>query len=48
MPEEQENKQYDTFIKSGLAIGFTDDQIDFLWEWINELAKQKALSGGLF
>jgi len=39
---------YDRFIKNGLAIGFTDDQIDFLWDWINEIARNKALAGGMF
>lgn len=28
--------EYDSFIKRGLAIGFTDDQIDFLEEYIFE------------
>jgi len=23
---------YDTFIRAGLSNGFTDDQIDFLWD----------------
>lgn len=26
---------YDIFIKRGLAVGFTDDQIDFLADWLN-------------
>lgn len=34
MKEEDKDKIYDTFIRSGLGAGFTDDQIDFLWEWI--------------
>ena len=25
---------YDRFIRNGMAVGFTDDQIDFLAEWI--------------
>ena len=28
------SQRYDKFIKNGLAVGFTDDQIDFLEEWI--------------
>ena len=48
MSKEEDNTAYDRFIKNGLAIGFTDDQIDFLWDWINEIARTKALSGGLF
>jgi hypothetical protein len=43
-----DNAIYDKFIRSGLAIGFTDDQIDFLWDWINKIAQLKALSGGMF
>ena len=43
-----DNAIYDKFIRSGLAIGFTDDQIDFLWDWINEIAKTKARTGGMF
>ena len=31
---------YDGFIKGGLAVGFTDDQIDFLWFVITNLPKQ--------
>ena len=27
--------KYDTFIRSGLAAGFTDDQIDWLWEHLS-------------
>jgi len=26
--------EYNSFIRSGLAAGFTDDQINFLEEWI--------------
>lgn len=36
------NDQYTNFIKGGLSVGFTDDQIDFLWEWINDIAVEKA------
>ena len=25
---------YTSFIKNGLNVGFTDDQIDFLWDFI--------------
>lgn len=28
---------YDTFIRNGLTIGFTDDQIDFLWDMFAEV-----------
>lgn len=27
---------YDRFIRTGLAAGFTDDQVDFLWDFIIE------------
>lgn len=27
---------YDKFVRQGLAIGFTDDQIEFIWDWILE------------
>ena len=30
--EKEIDETYDRFIKSGLAVGFTDDQIDFLWD----------------
>jgi hypothetical protein len=30
------NATYDRFIRSGLAAGFTDDQIDFLWSFLAE------------
>ncbi len=33
-PNEKSNADYDRFIKNGLNVGFTDDQIDFLEEWI--------------
>jgi len=26
---------YTAFIKGALAVGFTDAQADFLWEWIS-------------
>ena len=32
--KESRNKRYDLFIRSGLAVGFTDDQVDFLERWI--------------
>lgn len=28
-----DNEKYDSFIRGGLNSGFTDDQINFLWEW---------------
>lgn len=30
------NEKYDAFIKNGLASGFTDDQINFLWDWFGD------------
>lgn len=30
----EQQKLYDEFIKNGLASGFTDDQIDFMWEYV--------------
>ena len=29
-----ENERYDKFIRGGLHVGFTDDQVDFLEDWI--------------
>jgi hypothetical protein len=39
---EKDNELYNAFIKNGIASGFTDDQIDFLWEYINEIAELKV------
>lgn len=25
---------YNNFVKEGRNVGFTDDQIDFIWDWI--------------
>ena len=33
----KELNYYTLFIKSGLNIGFTDDQVDWLWYWIEKL-----------
>lgn len=33
---EYEKNLYDKFIRNGLNVGFTDDQIDFLWNFIME------------
>lgn len=38
-PEKEENRaktdeNYDSFIRGGLHVGFTDDQVDFLENWI--------------
>ena len=30
-------EQYNAFIKEGLSVGFTDDQIDFLEKWFDKL-----------
>lgn len=30
---------YDSFIRRGLNVGFTDDQIDFLWAEIIKIAQ---------
>lgn len=30
-------EQYNRFIKNGLFVGFTDDQIDFLQRWLEPL-----------
>jgi len=32
---EAEKVFYDRFVKNGLAVGFTDDQIDFLWDYLS-------------
>lgn len=26
--------KYDTFVRQALSAGFTDEQLDFLWEWL--------------
>jgi len=31
---EEQNELYSEFIKKGLSAGFTDDQINFMWEFI--------------
>ena len=31
---EQEQTIYDNFIRSALAAGFTDDQVNFLENWV--------------
>lgn len=36
--------EYTTFIKSGLNVGFTDDQIDFLAIWIEKIYELLANS----
>jgi len=41
MGKEEENEFYDGFIRNGLACGFTDDQINFLWDMYEDL-KQTA------
>lgn len=46
--EDSNQKLYDLFIRNGLAVGFTDDQIDFLWEYVNRVAQLKAVGGGMF
>jgi hypothetical protein len=28
--------KYTNFIKNGLQAGFTDDQINFLWDWFGD------------
>ena len=40
------NQLFNEFIKNGLAAGFTDAQINFLWEYVNRVAQIQALSGG--
>lgn len=35
----EEDKIYDAFIRSGLNVGFTDDQVDFLWKYIDVMIK---------
>ena len=32
----EEESEYSTFIKQALAVGFTDDQVDFLERWIRK------------
>jgi len=29
------SEKYDGFIRRGLFVGFTDEQINFLWDYIN-------------
>ena len=29
--------EYNEFIRKGLASGFTDDQVDFLWEYCRKV-----------
>jgi hypothetical protein len=36
MNNEEQQGLYDEFIKNGLNAGFTDDQINFMWEYIME------------
>lgn len=31
-------EHYDSFIRGALNVGFTDDQVDFLWNWIHAIA----------
>ena len=31
---DEQNHLYNLFIKNGLSAGFTDDQINFMWEYI--------------
>lgn len=31
---EEQNQLYDEFVRNGLNAGFTDDQINFMWEFI--------------
>lgn len=26
--------RYDTFVRQAIHAGFTDDQLDFMWEWL--------------
>jgi hypothetical protein len=30
----KKKNSYDLFVRQGRNVGFTDDQIDFLWDWI--------------
>lgn len=32
------NILYDKFVKSALAAGFTDEQVNWIWDWFGELA----------
>jgi hypothetical protein len=34
--KEDENRRYDRFKRQARDAGFTDDQINFLWDWIME------------
>ena len=34
---------YDSFIRNGLAVGFTDDQIDFLWTYFQEQRHEESV-----
>lgn len=31
------DKKYDAFVRGGLSVGFSDDQVDFLVMWIDEI-----------
>lgn len=41
------HKNYDRFIRNGLAAGFTDDQVNFMWEFLvlfDEHSQEKTLT----
>lgn len=42
----KDNKLYDEFVRRGLDAGFTDPQIDFLWEFMNRIGSQQGMMGG--
>ena len=33
MKKESKNS-YDRFVRQAIAAGFTDDQLEFLWDWL--------------
>ena len=34
--KEMEVRKYDRFVRQARDVGFTDDQLDFLWDWLFE------------
>lgn len=39
MKEPENNNYYDSFVRQARAVSFTDDQIDFLWDWLYDAVK---------
>ncbi len=41
--DKQNNNYYDRFVRQGRSANFTDDQIDFLWDWLLQLAEDPKI-----